>query len=479
MSAAPLVKKGVSPWADAWRRLRKNKAAMAGLVVVFLMGLACVFGPPALQSSTGLEPSYPFTWLRAQPPLSTHPDALQKSELALGEVPLVRPVYRDAARIELDALEAQVRDVRVVVRRGKVDEIRAGDGATELERLAVARPGFVREELESPVGGDPLGPELAGFELVKGQPLPEAFGPRKRSVVLLLREYLGAEARVTYAAETGLQAGPDGRMRRVVTALTRDGQPVERAAIEGRQVQEVRADGQVRVVRHWVGTDILGRDLLARILVGGRISLLVGIVATLVSLCIGVVYGAVSGYAGGRVDAAMMGAVDVLYGVPYMFLVIMLLTYFDRSIVMLFVALGCVQWLTMARIVRGQILSLKQKEFVEAARMSGTGPAGIVFGHLIPNTLGVVVVYTTLTVPAVILQESFLSFIGLNVTFGGEDWESWGALVSSGVSALGTKGDNAWLLIFPSLAMAMTLFSLNFLGDGLRDALDPRQRGRQ
>jgi oligopeptide transport system permease protein len=142
------------------------------------------------------------------------------------------------------------------------------------------------------------------------------------------------------------------------------------------------------------------------------------------------------------------------------------------------VALGAVQWLTMARIVRGQILSLKEKEFVEAARMSGTGPAGILFKHLVPNTLGVVVVYTTLTVPAVILQESFLAFIGLAVEYDGKSLDSWGALVKSGMDALGSGGERAWLLVAPSLAMAVTLFSLNFLGDGLRDALDPQQRGR-
>ena len=475
-------KKGISPWADAWRRLKKNKAAMAGLVIIALTALACVLGPGLLHGATGLDASYGFNWLNAQAPGYTHPDVLNKSDLIPGRPPLVRPAWRDAARLELVVEESQLRDLRVVVRRGKIDEIRTGAGAKELERLEVTAPGCVREVLED----RSFGPDLSGFVLEKGQPLPEAFGKRKRSVALVLQHVLGAEQLVTYVVETepGTQEveEPDGTRRtvpaRLVDTITRDGEPVERAEIEGRRVREFRADGAPRTVTHWLGTDLSGRDLLARILVGGRISLLVGLIATLVSLCIGVVYGAVSGYAGGRVDTLMMATVDVLYGIPYMFLVILLLVNFGRDIKMLFVALGAVQWLTMARIVRGQILSLKQKEFVEAAVMSGTGPAGILFAHLVPNTLGVVVVYTTLTVPAVILQESFLSFIGLSVTYQGENWESWGALVKSGADALGGDGGNAWLLVFPSLTMAATLFSLNFLGDGLRDALDPRQRGK-
>jgi oligopeptide transport system permease protein len=174
----------------------------------------------------------------------------------------------------------------------------------------------------------------------------------------------------------------------------------------------------------------------------------------------------------------MMRIVDILYALPYVFLVILLMISFGRDIVTLFVALGAVQWLLMARIVRGQVLSLKEKEFVEAAHMCGTGHAGIIFRHLIPNTLGVVVVYATLTVPAVILQESFLAFIGLTVEWQGRTLDSWGALVNQGRQALTSTGGNWWVLVFPSLAMAVTLFSLNFLGDGLRDALDPQLKGR-
>ncbi len=221
---------------------------------------------------------------------------------------------------------------------------------------------------------------------------------------------------------------------------------------------------------HWFGTDELGRDTFARVAHGGRISMLVGLVGTFVSLVIGVTWGAVAGYVGGKVDEFMMRVVDVLYSLPYIFLVILLLVFFSKSLLMLFVALGLVQWLTMARIVRGQVLSLRTQTFVEAARALGAGTPAILFRHIVPNTLGPVIVFTTLTVPAVILQEAFLSFLGLGVQ---PPAASWGTLVSDGAKVLALF---PWLVIFPGFAMSLTLLAFNFLGDGLRDALDPQGR---
>jgi oligopeptide transport system permease protein len=221
---------------------------------------------------------------------------------------------------------------------------------------------------------------------------------------------------------------------------------------------------------HWFGTDQLGRDILVRSLIGGRISLMVGIIATAVSFLIGVTYGAISGYFGGYIDELMMRIVDVIYSLPYLFLVIVLLAFFTKSIFMLFFVLGGVSWLTMARIVRGQVLSIKNQEFIEAARAVGVETPMIIFRHVIPNTLGPVIVYTTLTIPGAMLSEAFLSFLGLGVQ---PPLASWGTMVNEGVEAISVY---PWQLIFPGLMMAITLFSLNFLGDGLRDALDPQMR---
>ena len=222
--------------------------------------------------------------------------------------------------------------------------------------------------------------------------------------------------------------------------------------------------------QHYFGTDDVGRDLFIRTLYGGRISLMVGLVATLVSLIIGIAWGATAGYVGGRTDQFMMRIVDVLYAMPFMFFVILLMVFFGRNIFMIFIAVGAINWLDMARIVRGQTLSLKKKEFVEAARAGGVSSFNIVRRHIVPNLLGIVVVYVTLTIPQVILVESFLSFLGLGVQ---EPMTSWGALVNDGAQSMESA---PWALIFPATFLALTLFCFNFVGDGLRDALDPRDR---
>jgi oligopeptide transport system permease protein len=225
-------------------------------------------------------------------------------------------------------------------------------------------------------------------------------------------------------------------------------------------------------LQHLFGTDYFGRDLLTRVLYGGQISLAVGLLAATVAASVGTVYGAISGYLGGRIDGFMMRVVDVIYALPYMFLVIVLVTIFGKSLPLLFVSLGLVGWLMTARIVRGQVLSLKQREFVLAARNLGVRGYAILFRHLIPNTLGPIIVYFTLTVPAMILQEAFLSFLGLGVQ---APRPSLGALINDGAQHMAVFW---WELVFPGSVMALLLFSLNFLGDGARDALDPQLRGR-
>ena len=219
---------------------------------------------------------------------------------------------------------------------------------------------------------------------------------------------------------------------------------------------------------HLLGTDTLGRDLLTRMMYGSRISLMVGFLATMVALVIGVLWGTIAGFAGGRTDAIMMRIVDVLYGIPFIILIILLMVMFGRNLVLLFMAIGAVEWLTMSRIVRSQVMSLSQQEFVLSAEAMGVSKKDIISRHLIPNAIGPVIVYATLTVPQIMLLEAFLSFLGLGVQ---APMSSWGLLIRDGAVSM---EESWWLLVFPATVFSITLFSLNFLGDGLRDALDPR-----
>ncbi len=252
-------------------------------------------------------------------------------------------------------------------------------------------------------------------------------------------------------------------------------------------------EARVKLFGKWslnsiMGRDELGRDLLARLFWGARISLIVGLVATLVSLVIGVSYGAIAGYLGGRVDNIMMRLVDVLYSIPFIFVVIFLMTILSQEdikawleqhgidrITIFFFVVGAIYWLTMARVVRGQVMSLKHEQFVEAARNLGAGQSRIIFRHLVPNVLSIVIVYLTLTIPQVMLFEAFLSFLGLGVQ---APAVSWGLLANQGFRVISPLKIYWWLFAFPSLALGLTLFSLNFLGDGLRDALDPRLKNK-
>jgi oligopeptide transport system permease protein len=220
--------------------------------------------------------------------------------------------------------------------------------------------------------------------------------------------------------------------------------------------------------KHWLGTDILGRDLFTRILYGGRVSFAVGICATFVSVVIGVAWGATAGWVGGRVDTVMMRIVDIIYAYPFTIFVIILMVFFNRSLMLLFLAIGAVEWLTMARIVRGQVMALRHREFIEAAIGAGLSHHYIIIRHILPNIAGPVIVYATLTIPSVMLLEAFLSFLGLGVQ---PPASSWGILIREGAESMESY---PWLLLYPGVVLSATLFSLNFIGDGLRDAIDPR-----
>ncbi len=361
---------GRSLWQAAFARLRRNRAAVAALVALAFVALACLIGP--FLTGHPFDRVYP-DYVRTPAGLSARPAP-----------PEIGPaVERIAARIRAAASD-------VTVREGTVT-------------LTLTAPRAIDERL------------LAFFER------SDLFGP----------------ARITGRADGG---------RRLSVAV-----PVES--------------------RHFLfGTDANGRDLLTRTLVAGRVSLLIGLLATAVALVIGVAYGAISGFAGGRIDAVMMRLVDILYSLPFIFFVIMLVVFFGRNFVLMFLAVGAVEWLDMARIVRGQATALRRREFVLAAEALGVRPLAILRRHIVPNTLGPVVVYMTLLVPKVILLESFLSFLGLGVQ---EPMTSWGVLIAEG--ARNIQGE-PMLLVFPAAFLVTTLLALNFVGDGLRDALDPRDR---
>jgi oligopeptide transport system permease protein len=368
--AIPAPETGRSLWADAWNRLKANKAAMFSAYYLVFMALLCIAGP----------------WFTPHDFTTIYQD--------YNRVPPSLDPYPKADKIDLAVKDA--------VRRGRL--------------------------------------ELAGWE------------ERDGKVFITVTSAKPIDERVT--------------------------RYIDRSDVfEGAVIAEKSADGlkltisaDVERKHFYFGTDNSGRDLLTRTLVAGRVSLAIGLLAGLVAVFIGVLYGATAGFAGGKTDEVMMRIVDILYSLPFIFFVIMLVVFFGRNFVLMFLAVGAVLWLDMARIVRGQALSIKRQEYVQAAEALGVSPGGILLRHVVPNLLGPVVIYMTLLVPQVIILESFLSFLGLGVQ---EPMSSWGVLISQGAKNI--PGAN-WLLFFPSIFLTTTLFALNFIGDGLRDALDPKDR---
>ncbi len=434
---------GSSLWRDAWRRLKKNYAALAGAAVVIFMA-SCALGYEVL--SAGVTR---FTYDEQHPFIVPKPPGARS--VPRDYYVLMEP--KEALSFEqLDIDEDGLLEASEIERGYRLVEFSFidtdADGRLSFDEYwdaPLSLPAPALDEIPTCSRWEQIRVSMAPIEhadIFACDMDDEGFLPAARTDKLLSLVSLG-EARNIMGR---LDKNEDGELIKSEYA------------------------GLPAPVTNVLGTDKLGRDLLTRLIFGARISLAVGFIATLVSFLIGVTWGATAGFFGGKVDNIMMRIVDIMYGLPFMFLVILLMVVFGQNIYLLFVALGAIQWLTMARIVRGQVISLKGQEFVEAARAIGTPSISIIFRHLIPNALGPIIVYATLTVPAVMLEEAFLSFLGLGIQ---APMTSWGALASEGRDVMAIA---PWQIFFPGLALAVTLLSMNFLGDGLRDALDPQLR---
>ena len=482
------------PWQEALGRLRKNRAAVIGCGWI-AVALAAGFGAPWLaEFAVGLSPEEQHTALAYAPP-------------GARDVSFDFPSYDAAAGTFADLDLDGDGKVACALERVPVDS--AGARRLLVGALGAARaiwPEDARVPVAAFVGawaGRVVCPELVQlqrlerhwafllerFDRASGNHAPRA-GLRQPDGKVSRLEYpqttaafddVGLGALVKHLGllgDAGLRRADhddDGFVSRAEAILEtrRSRFHAEHllAAHDRNRDLALQPDefpGLPALRTFWLGTDQKGRDLLVRLLHGARISLAVGLLGAAVALGIGISYGAIAGYAGGRLDNVMMRAVDVLYGLPFMFIVILLLVVAGRSTVNLFVALGAVSWLSMARIVRGQVLAIRRREFVEAAEAMGVGPGRILLRHVLPNTLGPVVVYATLCVPAIVLEEAFLSFLGLGVQ---PPAASWGTLIAEGVRVM---TEQPWLILYPAGALGLTVMALNFLGDGLRDALDPR-----
>jgi len=450
---------GRSLWKDAWARLRANYAAMASAAFLVLLILACVFGP-AVAPHDYRQQFQDYTKVPAS--LTPYPEAGSEAAAlaeALGDVEIVdygfAPLAEDAVPEGTPPTESPVGRITLHLSGSGIDRSLA-ESVSALPRFAdAALTETAADGRSGTLTADVLEPDI----------ILDSLNRALRRARVDLVNYAVAGDRITIDVASARTVDP------------RIAEFVARSDLFENATSMIAPDGMSAAISADIvselflfGTDTNGRDLLARTLVAGRISLTIGLLASVVALVLGIGYGAVAGYFGGRTDMLMMRVVDILYSLPFIFFVILLIVFFGRSVVLMFVAVGAVEWLDMARIVRGQTLAIKRHEYVEAAQALGVGTGGILRRHVVPNLLGTVVVYVTLVVPKVILLESFLSFLSLGVN---EPLTSWGVLISEGSRNL--QGA-PWLLVFPTLFLVATLFALNFVGDGLRDALDPKDR---
>ncbi len=431
---------GTSLWKDAFRRLIKNRAAMTGLLIVLFMSAAAILYQPIVEYGTRFTQDEQHSYIMPKAPGSySVPSYHYRLMDPEGDLS-----FEEIDREGTGTIDFQ--DVHEAYRRWEFNRLdREGNGKLSWEEYERAPFSMSAETVPDCERWSEIRMSMAPIE--------------ERSIF----DCDADEQGYLQFTNAGLlvEIVSAGEARDIINRLDETGSGY---------LEPHEYHGLPRPERNWLGTDQLGRDLLTRLIYGGRISLAVGLLATLVSFLIGVTWGATAGFVGGKVDNIMMRIVDVMYGLPFIFLVILLMVVFGQNIILLFIALGAVQWLTMARIVRGQVISLKSQEFVEAAQTIGVSKPAIIFRHLIPNALGPIIVYATLTVPAVMLEEAFLSFLGLGVQ---APQTSWGALASEGRQVMEMA---PWMILWPGLALAVTLLSLNFLGDGLRDALDPQLR---
>jgi len=442
---------------NLYKRLLQHKGAKLGLIILSVSISLVLYS----FFDSSLDPYTIRPWLVGRPPLTTTPDVLSENNFTIGQK-LSGHFKTAKSSIHIFAHTRQYSEYRILTKNGKINSIWDLKSSKKIKQLHFVPEGRVtitqlfRNELDTQITSE--------LNLKVNHPLPSQI--HAIDGVVILKKIIWATTNQNFEIKL-----KDSQ----VTQILHNQKPVSNISIKGENIESLTIDDHIQTHTFLLGTDILGRDLLARVIYGGRVSLMIAAVATLVSLIIGVLYGAIAGYAGGKLERAMMSGVDILYAIPFMFLVIILLVNFGRNIVVLFIALGAVQWLTMSRIVCSVTRGLSKSEFIEAAKLSGASRTQIILHHLLPNMTAPIIVYATLTIPAVILEESFLSFIGLSVQYGGKTLDSWGTLVFQGIEALGSGGSKWWILLAPATAMVLTLIGFNMLGDGLRDTLDPKR----